>query len=143
MRGGVLAVTLTLALVTAACGDDTPTSPSDTSSTSTTSTVTYTGTLNVGGSRFYSFTNNAAGSVTALLASVAAADTRLPLPVPLQIGVGVPSGTDCATTVSQLIAPGLVSQLTVTLASGTFCLRVADAGELKAPATFAVRFSHP
>jgi hypothetical protein len=143
MRGGSLAVTLMLSLATAACGDDTPTSPSSTSSTPTTSTITYTGTLGVGGARFYSFTNAAAGSVTALLASVAAADTRLPLSVPLQIGVGVPAGTDCATTVSQLVAPGLVSQVTVSLAAGTFCLRVADAGELMAPATFAVRFSHP
>jgi hypothetical protein len=143
MRDGALVVTLVLALVTAACGDDSPTSPSSTDSTTTTSTITYAGTLVVGGSRFYSFTNAAAGSVTALLASVAAADTRLPLAVPLEIGVGVPAGTDCATTITQLVAPGLVSQLNVSLASGTFCLRVADAGELRAPATFAVRFSHP
>jgi len=31
----------------------------------------------------------------------------------------------------------------VPLAAGTFCLRVADAGELRGPASFAVRFSHP
>ena len=29
------------------------------------------------------------------------------------------------------------------LAAGVFCLRVADAGELRAPVTFAVRFTHP
>jgi hypothetical protein len=142
MRGGALAITLALAIVTMGCGDDTPTSPSSTSST-TTSSITFAGTLDVGGSRFYSFTNTASGSVTALLASVAVADTRLPLTVPLEIGVGVPAGTGCATTVQQLVAPGLVSQLSVSLASGTFCLRVADAGELRAPVTFAVRFTHP
>ncbi len=141
MRGAVLLITVVVAFVTVACGDDTPTSPS--SSTPTTSTVTFAGTLGVGGARFYSFTNAAAGSVTALLASVAAADTRLPLEIPLEVGIGVPAGTGCPTTTTQLVAPGLVSQMTVTLAAGTFCLRVADAGELRAPAAFAVRFSHP
>jgi len=131
-----------LAVMTMACGDDeSPTEPSSTTSTAT--TVTYTGTIDAGGSRFYSFTNAAAGSVTAFLASVTATDSRLPVAVPLEIGVGVPAGTDCATTTTQIVAPGLVSQMTVSLAAGVFCLRVADAGELRAPVTFAVRFSHP
>jgi hypothetical protein len=131
-----------LAALTLACGDDeSPTSPTDTTPAST--SVTYAGTLDAGGSRFYSFTNGAAGSVTAFLASVTAPDTRLPLAVPLELGIGVPAGTGCATTTTQIVAPGLVSQLTVSLAAGVFCLRVADAGELRAPVTFAVRFSHP
>ena len=142
MTARLLTFTL-LAAVTAACGDDTATSPSDTDTTATATTVTYTGTIDVGGSRFYSFTNNAAGSVTAFLASVTAPDTRLPVPAPLEIGVGVPAGTDCATTTIQTLSPSLVSQMTVSLAAGVFCLRVADAGELKAPVTFAVRFTHP
>jgi hypothetical protein len=33
--------------------------------------------------------------------------------------------------------------MTASLAAGVFCLRVADAGELRAPVAFAVRFSHP
>lgn len=143
MRAGALLVTLTLTFVTAACGDDSPTSPSSTSDTSSTSTVTFTGTLAVGGARFYSFTNATTGSVTALLASVASAETRLPLGAALEIGVGVPAGTGCATTSTQLVSPGLISQMTVQMAAGTFCLRVADVGELRAPASFAVRFTHP
>jgi len=138
--------TLTIALLAAlaaACGDDTATSPTDTETAATGTTVTYTGTIDVGGSRFYSFTNGAAGSVTAFLASVTAPDTRLPVPAPLEIGVGVPAGTDCATTTTQIVAPSLASQMTVSLAAGIFCLRVGDAGELKAPVTFAVRFTHP
>jgi len=141
---------MVMALVAAlavACGDDAlPTSPTDTTSattTSTTTTVTYAGTINVGGSRFYSFTNAAAGSVGAFLASVMGADSRVPLTMPLELGVGVPAGTGCATTTTQVVVPGLASQMTVPLAAGVFCLRVADAGELRAPVTFAVRFTHP
>jgi hypothetical protein len=137
-----LLIAAVLAVVTIACGDDeSPTEPSSTTSTAT--TVTYTGTVDAGGSRFYSFTNAAAGSVTAFLASVTAKDSRLPLATPLELGIGIPAGTDCATTVTQIVSPGLVSQMTASLAAGVFCLRVADAGELRAPVTFAVRFSHP
>jgi len=145
MRCGTLLATLALALVTVTCGDDAPTSPSSSSSSTTTSTstVTFAGTLSVGGVRFYSFTNLASGSVTALLASVAGADTRLPLAVPLELGIGIPAGTGCATSTIQLVSAGLTSQMTLTLAAGTFCLRVADAGELRGPVSFAVRFTHP
>jgi hypothetical protein len=142
MTARLLAMAL-LAAVAAACGDDTATSPTDTDTTATGTTVTYTGTIDVGGSRFYSFTNSAAGSVTAFLASVTAPDTRLPVPAPLEVGVGTPAGTDCATTTTQVVSPSLVSQMSVSLAAGVFCLRVADAGELTAPVTFAVRFTHP
>ena len=131
-----------VAVLTMGCGDDdSPTSPTDT--TPATTAVTYAGTLDVGGSRFYSFTNGASGSVTAFLASVASPDTRLPLTLPLEIGIGVPAGTGCALTTAQIVAPGLVSQMSASLPAGVFCLRVADAGELRGPVTFAVRFSHP
>jgi hypothetical protein len=136
---------LTIAVVaalTVACGDEaSPTSPTDT--TPVTTSVTYAGTLDVGAARFYSFTNSAAGSVTAFLASVTSPDTRLPIAAPLELGIGVPAGTGCATTTTQVVGPGLVSQMTVSLAAGVFCLRVADAGELRAPISFAVRFTHP
>jgi hypothetical protein len=141
MTARLLTVAL-LAALTVACGDDaSPTAPSSTTPAAT--TVTYAGTIDVGGSRFYSFSNAAAGSVTAFLASVTSPDTRLPVAAPLEIGIGVPAGTDCSTTTTQIVAPGLVSQVTVSLAAGVFCLRVADAGELRAPVAFAVRFSHP
>jgi hypothetical protein len=141
MTARMLATAVAAAL-TVACGDEaSPTSPTDT--TPVTTSVTYAGTLDVGASRFYSFTNNAAGSVTAFLASVTSPDTRLPVAAPLELGIGVPAGTGCATTTTQVVAPGLVSQITVSLAAGVFCLRVADAGELRAPVTFAIRFTHP
>ena len=70
MTARLLTIAL-LAALTVACGNNsTATSPTSTTSTSSTTTVTYAGTLEVGGSRFYSFTNVAAGSVTAFLASV-------------------------------------------------------------------------
>jgi hypothetical protein len=137
-----LLLMVAVAALSAGCGDDaSPTSPTDT--TPVTTTITYAGTLDAGGSRFYSFTNNAAGSVTAFLASVIATDSKLPVAVPLELGIGVPAGTGCATTTTQIVGPALAPQMTVSLAAGVFCLRVGDAGELRAPITFAVRFVHP
>jgi hypothetical protein len=141
MRARLFSMAL-LAALTAACGEeDSPTSPTDT--TAATTSVTYAGTLDVGASRFYSFSNSASGSVIAGLASVTATDTHLPVAVPLEIGIGVPAGTGCATTTTQVVSPSLVSQMTVSLGTGVFCLRVADAGDLRTPVTFAVRFTHP
>ena len=144
MRARLSTIVLAAALA-AACGNNssTATSPTTTTTTPTTTTVTFAGTLDVGGSRFYSFSNNAAGSVTAFLASVTASGSPLPLAIPLELGIGVPAGTGCATTMTQVVTPELVTELTDSLAAGVFCLRVADAGALKAPVTFAVRFSHP
>ena len=141
MTARILALSI-LAMLTAGCGDEaSPTEPGDTTASAT--AVTYTGTLEAGGSRFYSFSNAAAGSVTAFLASVASPETQLPVAVPLEIGVGVPAGTGCATTTTQVLSPSLVSQMTVSLEAGIFCLRVADAGQITSPVTFAVRFLHP
>ena len=141
MTARVLFATL-FAAVTVGCGDgNSVTEPTTTTTTAT--TVTYAGTIDPGGSRFYSFTNSAAGSVTAFLASVTGDDGRQPLATPLELGIGIPSGTECPTTTTQIVSPGLVSQMSVSLAAGVYCLRVADAGELRASVTFAVRFTHP
>ena len=132
------------AALAAACGNGSSTATSPTTATiPAITTVTFADTLDAGGSRFYSFSNNTAGSVTAFLASVTASGNPLPLAIPLELGIGVPAGTGCATTMTQVVTPGLVTELTDSLAAGVFCLRVADAGALKAPVTFAVRFNHP
>jgi hypothetical protein len=143
MRAHLLMLAV-IAALTLACGDDdSPTEPTSEDSTQAATSITYSGTLAVGGSRFYSFTNNTAGSVTAFLASVTSTDTRLPVAAPLEIAIGVPAGTDCPPTTSQILSPSLTSQMTVSLAAGIFCLRVSDAGQMKAPVDFAVRFAHP
>jgi hypothetical protein len=136
-----MATALVTAMLTVACGDDaTPTSPT---TTATTSTVTFIGALEAGGARFYSFTVTTAGTVTALLASVTSTATGLPVSSALELGIGIPAGTGCAASTTQVVAPALLSQLSTSLPTGTFCLRVADTGSLAGPATFAVRFTYP
>ncbi|MGQ0732983.1 MAG: hypothetical protein ACT4QD_04925 [Acidobacteriota bacterium] len=137
-----LALALPLALAAVSCGDQasTPTSftPLDIF------TRTWTGSLAVGGSRFFSFTvSGNGGTINVTLASVTSPATGLPLSPVLEIGVGIPAGTDCALSTFRQVAPSLVSQLEVALPAGVYCVRVADIGRLTSPVTFAVRFSHP
>jgi len=128
------------AMLTASCGDTpSPTAPTE---TTTTSSVTFIGTLDAGGARFYSFTLTTAGTVTALLASVTST-AGLPVSSALELGVGVPAGTGCAASTTQVVTAALLSQVSTSLPAGTFCLRVADTGLLAGPVTFAVRFTHP
>jgi hypothetical protein len=132
------------ALFATACGSDgveTPTSSSPAQPTAT--TITFAGSLEVGASRFYSFTAATGGAVSVMLASVASQSGGVPLPTSLGVGVGVPSGTGCA--LMQLVSaqPGLNAQLQHTINQGVHCVSVFDEGTMTTPVYFAVRFSHP
>lgn len=141
------------ALVTAvvavqlACSDaETPTSPTTTTTTATTiasPTVTeeFTGTVRAGSFSFYSFTVVENGTVNVTLTSVDG--TGVPSTVWLGLGLGTPSGEDCATTTTVNTAAGIAAQLTGTYAPGVYCARVYDIGNLFAPANFSISIAHP
>ncbi len=128
-----------------ACGS-TPTSPTTTDTTTTTTTTvaspttteTFADTLPVGGFKFYSFT---VGTVNVTLAAVAG--NFVPSTVQLGLGIGQPSGADCATTTSLTAASGSTAQLTGTYAPAVYCVRVYDIGNLFAPAQFGILIAHP
>jgi hypothetical protein len=136
-----LALLAVVGLLTAACGNDdaatTPTTPSGPS------TENFSGTLDVQGSSFYSFTTTTSGQVNITLASLVAARPGPALNNVLGLGVGAPLGTDCNVTSSVDTAPGLTAQLVTTLPPATYCARVYDVGNLTASANFTVRIVHP
>lgn len=142
---GTLALAAVLMTLATACNKDSPTSPTDTSSTSTVATPTVTedfvGTLPVGGSRFYSFTVEQNGTVNVTLTSVGG--TGVPSTVWLGLGIGVPDAEDCTTSSAVNTQSGSSVQVTGTYAPGIYCARVADIGNLAAPASFAVTIAHP
>ena len=92
--------------------------------------------------RFYSFSTLAEGVVSVMLGSVTVAATNLPADVAVDVAIGVPAGTDCSPQYSAALTPALVPQLAHDVVAGTYCIRVSDAGELKAPVRFVVRFTH-
>jgi len=131
---------LLLPLLLGACGDN-PTAPDDTE-TATVSPSVFEGTLDLNGSNFYSFTVSQSGSITAYLASLTLVGHREALVVPVRLGVGVPKGEGCGVTQSVDTAPALVTQLTLTLGAGIYCINVSDIGALPGAAVFSIRFLH-
>ena len=142
MRIAALAFLL-LALCGAACGNNTQTPTSADTTTSVPTTRLFTGTLPAKGFAFFSFTASQPGTASAMLASVTTAGTGRTLAVPLGLGLGIPSGIDCAQFLSKVVTPALVPQLTYLPQAGTYCIRVYDTGALTDDVTFAVRISYP
>lgn len=136
------------ALLVALAGcKDSPTSPS-TSTTTTTTTVAsptvtedFTGVLPVGGNKFYSFTVVENGTVNVTLTDIGG--TGVPSTVWVALGVGTPSAEDCSTTSTVTIQSGSTAQVSSTYAPGIYCAKVADIGNLFAPARFAITIAHP
>jgi len=131
---------LLLPLLIAACGDN-PTAPDDTE-TATVSPSVFEGTLDLNRSNFYSFTVSQSGSITAYLASLTLVGHREALVVPVRLGVGVPKGEGCGVTQSVDTSPALVTQLTLTLGAGIYCINISDIGALPGAAVFSIRFLH-
>ena len=148
MRATTAAI-LGLILFGSACShSSTSTSPSGSSSTSTTAAAaptvseSFTGTLPVGGFKFFSFNIAANGTVNVTLNSVSGAG--IPSTVQVGLGIGTPSGIDCSTTTT--VTAGVTAaapQTTGTFGPGTFCVRVYDVGNLFGPANFNITIAHP
>jgi hypothetical protein len=135
-----LAVVAVVGLLTAACGNNSATTPTTPTGPST---EVFSGTLDVQGSSFYSFTTTTSGQVSITLASLVATQPGPALNKVLGLGVGAPLGTDCNVTSSVNTAPALTAQLASTLAPATYCARVYDIGNLTASVNFTVRIVHP
>ena len=129
-----------LALLTVACGSNTPTTPT---TPNLPSTEIFSGTLPVQGSSFYSFTVAATGNVSITLASLVPVAPGPAVNTVMGLGVGTPSGTECSVTNSVTTAPGLTAQLVNSLTAATYCAKIYDLGALTAPVDFTVRIVHP
>jgi hypothetical protein len=134
-------------LLAPGCSDDgtTPTSPTSTTTTTTiaeaSNTELFEDTVGVGGSAFYSFTVQQQGTVNLTLTSVSG--VFVPATVMMGIGLGVPGGTDCATTTTTNTASGSTPQVTGTYDAGIYCAKIWDLGNLYAPARFSLAIAHP
>ena len=131
---------LTLALLSAACGNNSPSTPTTPVGPQT---EVFTGTLAPQGSSFYSFTVGTAGSVEITLASLVPTAPGPAVSTVMGLGIGTPSGTDCSITNSVSTAPGLTAQLVNSMTAATYCAKIYDLGALASNVDFAVRIVHP
>ncbi|MEZ5420358.1 MAG: hypothetical protein R2708_23875 [Vicinamibacterales bacterium] len=141
---GAVALLPLLALVAGCNKAETPTSattPTTTTIADPTTSEVFTGAVPVGGASFFSFTVAENGTVDVTLTEVGG--PSVPATVWMGLGLGTPSGEDCATTTAVNIQAAATPQLTGTYTPGIYCARVFDIGNLVAPAAFAVTIAHP
>jgi hypothetical protein len=140
---------LSVLVFSGACSHNSATEPSNTTTTTATTTVasptvseSFTGTLAVGGFKFYTFNIAANGTVNVTLNSVVG--TGVPSTVQVGLGIGQPSGIDCAATTSVTTGSAFAKpQTTGVFGPGVFCVRISDVGNLFAPAAFNITIAHP
>ncbi|HTM05043.1 MAG TPA: hypothetical protein VL173_16155 [Vicinamibacterales bacterium] len=136
VRSLLLLPALSLALLAAGCGSDTPTAPADTPAVQVTETLF--GTVTVNGGATSTFDEAKAGSVTVQLTALTPDDT---VKVGLQLGTW--NGTSCA--ISSVVKDDAVLNsvlLGTATGPGTLCVRVYDVGALTQPTDFEVRVDH-
>jgi hypothetical protein len=136
-------IALGTALAAAACSNNNQqtTTPTPTPAAPTV-TESFSGTLPVGGTKFFSFKVSQYGTVQVSLLDVSGTD--VPSTVTLTLGLGTPSGTTCSagTSVAATTAD-MMPQLSTTLDVGVYCASIADPGNLSAPANFSITIAHP
>jgi hypothetical protein len=135
-----IALMALLAVTTAACGDDSPTTPT-TTPTVTTITETYTGTLQRNGGLTFTFNNTSAGTLTAQLTSV---DPDTATAIGLALGTWSPTQGACQIILANDAAFEGVTVVGTTTASASLCVRIYDPkGELSTPIAFTITVNHP
>ena len=142
-----------LALLAASCSEPQLTTPTSatTPSSSTDATTTasgpreleFSGQLDVGGSGFYSFRASQSGTATLMVASLTRTGTESASPAAVALGLGVPKGTDCETTVSVTTGATPDPLISETVQAGIYCARIADVGGLTGAVDFIVRIVAP
>jgi len=126
-----------LSSLAAGCGDDGPTTPS-TPTTPQTTVGFFGGTLTSMGSVSNTFVVGTAGPVEVTLLTLTTA-TGAVAGVPAALSVGTLSGTDCTPTTTVSATAALKAQLVTALAVGTFCVNVADTGNVTEDLSFSLR----
>lgn len=132
-----------IAAMAAGCGDNaTTTTPTTTSDVR--SNETFGATLNPGQSQFYSFTTISPGTTEITLISIrptgSVSTTLSPV---VGLGLGTPQATDCALSSATTTTPGLKAQVSVATNVSTYCVKIADVGNLTGAVDYTIRVVHP
>jgi hypothetical protein len=139
----LLIVLLTALVMTAGCGDDeTPTTPTDT--TEARANETFSGTIRVGQSQFYSFSTVSPGTTEVTLVSLRPVGSQTATVNPtVGLGLGTPQGLDCALSSATTATPALKAQITASTNISVYCVKIADLGNLTGSLDYTIRILHP
>ena len=135
----LLTAVLVTAVVSASCGDSTPTSASLTTTIPATSTETFTGSIKQNGANTHTFFTSGTGAVQATLTALSPESTT---------SVGFSMGTFTGSTCSILLANDNAVKTSVITGSvnsvgGSLCIRVYDIGKVSEETSYEVQVVHP
>jgi hypothetical protein len=130
---------LLMALATMVSGCDDSTTPT-TPTPPVMVTETFNGTLTINGAQTHSFTTQAAGNVTATLTTLG---VESGITVGLSIGIFTPSTNICQIVVDNGLAAQATRVTGQVSSSGSYCVRIYDAGKLTAAGAYTITLEHP
>jgi hypothetical protein len=132
-RVAVLAFALTAGACNSSSNLAAPTNPPEVSD------PPVTGTVSVGGSDFHNFAVSQVGDVQITLTQAGPPST-----ITVGLGIGTPSALTCPLTFGQTKVAASTTPLDIgTLAAGTYCVEVFDAGNQAGPITYSLTVTHP
>ncbi len=143
-RRSVAAVLVPLGLVALAgsgCTEASVAIPSPLGNNRLVAVETFVGTLPLGATRFYSFAVPQTGVTSIVLLSLR--ENGAASSATVQLGLGVPRGTDCTTPQTVTVGVGIAAQIAITVEPAIYCARIADVGNLTASAEFAININRP
>lgn len=140
-RAASAAAALMLGLAVSSCSEASATGPTAIGNNATMTVEAFSGTLPLNGFRFFSFAVPHPGATTLILLSLS--ENGAPSTATVQLGLGVPRGTDCALTDAAMVNTGVVGQVASQYQPAIYCARIGDTGNLKAPADFSINIIHP
>src|SRR5262245_2467318 len=130
----LLSLLLLACLAGAGCGDEpTPTEPEP---TIVAFSEYFTDTVAASATKFYSFGLVQDGDVQITLGSLTAATGGAVVNATPTLGFGIPAGTGCGVTTTVNSSPALSAQITQTLKSGIYCVRITGDGGISADTNF-------
>jgi hypothetical protein len=126
-------------MLAAACTGN-ASSSTTTSPSAARTTDTFTGTTQIAGSVFHTFTVSKAGEVDVTLTAAAP-----PATIVMGVGLGEPADAKCVLFAGALASTpaGTSPQLSGTVSPASLCVEVHDLGNQTAPVTYTVTVTHP
>ena len=104
---------------------------------------TFTGSLPVGGTAFYSFNVPVTGPVSFTLLQYRRVEDGADTDKVANMGIGVPAGTTCIVASAVTTKAGNSPQFQQTVTPSIYCVRITDPGQLEGDASFMINIAHP
>jgi hypothetical protein len=102
---------------------------------------TFTATLPLGGTIFYSFTAPRDGPISLTLLDLK--ENGVTSEAAIGMTLGAPAGTGCSSGTPTTVTMGATPQFTGSYGAGVYCVKVVDVGNLVAPARFSINIARP